>query len=115
MTARALLALAAALEAGAAAAARVLRAEAQKGEDGPAGDEVVPLDTCGLERAAARRLVETGELPARKVGRRWMVRRADVAALILAAPPPKPKPTEAPTGYLDVVAQAGRKGRRDAA
>ena len=113
MTARALLALAAALEAGAAAAARVLRAEAQKGEDGPAGDEVVPLDTCGLERAAARRLVETGELPARKVGRRWMVRRADVAALILAAPPPKP--TEAPTGYLDVVAQAGRKGRRDAA
>lgn len=110
MTARMLLTLAAALEAGAAAAARVLRAEAQKGEDGPAGDEVVPLDACGLERAAARRLVATGELPARKVGRRWMVRRADVAGLILAAP--SPKPTEAPADYLDVVAHVGRKGRR---
>ncbi len=114
MSARVLLALASALEAGAAAAVRVLRAEAARGDVEAGEDALVPLGDAGLERAAARRLVASGELPARKIGRRWMVRRGDLARLV-AARPAAPPAAEAPATYAAIVASVTGKGRRRAA
>ena len=40
----------------------------------------------GLEVNAARSLIKSGELPARKIGRRWYAKRSAVLALIDNAP-----------------------------
>jgi hypothetical protein len=40
----------------------------------------------GLEKNAARGLIKRGELPARKLGRRWYAKRSDVLGLIDSAP-----------------------------
>jgi hypothetical protein len=52
----------------------------------PAHDDLVPFPF-GLEQNAARRLIASGELRARKIGRRWYARRSDVLGLIDNAPP----------------------------
>jgi Helix-turn-helix domain len=48
-------------------------------------DALIPFPF-GLEKNAARRLIASGELRARKLGRRWFARRSDVLALVDAAP-----------------------------
>jgi len=44
----------------------------------------------GLEHNAARPLIKTGEVRARKIGRRWYAKRSDVLALVDHAPPVPP-------------------------
>ncbi len=96
-----------------AAAVRVLRAEAVRGDAEAAEDALVPLTAAGLERAAAMRLVRSGELAARKIGRRWMVRRGDLARLVAAQPTKAAVPPR--TIYAAVVASVTGKGGRHAA
>ena len=50
------------------------------------GDDLVELPG-PLEPLAAQRLRKSGELPARKVGRKWFCRRSDLLALIPARMP----------------------------
>lgn len=49
-----------------------------------APDELLPIDDCGVERAAVLRLIASGELRARKLGRRRFVLRSDLCRLISA-------------------------------
>lgn len=51
----------------------------------PERDELVSFPF-GLEENAARGLIRRGELPARKIGRRWYARRSDLLGLIDRAP-----------------------------
>jgi hypothetical protein len=53
------------------------------------GDDLVELPG-PFEASAAERLRKSGELPARKVGRRWYARKSDMLALI----PAKGQPVE---------------------
>ncbi len=55
----------------------------------PALDELVAFPF-GLEANAARGLIKSGELPARKIGRRWYAKRSDVLRLIDNARPIAP-------------------------
>ena len=57
------------------------------------GDELVPLNECGLDEKTRARLVRSGELPARKLGRRWFTKRSALLALI----DEKPRPSESAT------------------
>jgi hypothetical protein len=65
----------------------VLAAEPDSAAAAPL-DELVPVDSCGLERAARRRLERDGRLPVVKLGRRKFVRRSDVAKLVEPVPEP---------------------------
>lgn len=69
-----------------------------------APDEIVPLNKSGLEEKAWKALVQSGELRARKLGRRWYTTRSALCALVLDAPAPK-KRAAAPD-YRALVATA---------
>lgn len=74
----------------------------------PPADDLVAFPW-GLERNAARHLIATGELRARKIGRKWYARRSDVLRLIDAAPsPPKRAPGGSLDEDLDAIARGGR-------
>lgn len=45
------------------------------------GSPLVALEELGLEREAARKLRDSGELPCVKIGRRWYAKRSDVEAM----------------------------------
>jgi len=47
-----------------------------------ATDELVALAECGLEASAWRKLVRNGELPCRRIGRRWYTTKRALAALV---------------------------------
>jgi hypothetical protein len=47
-----------------------------------APDELLTIDSCGLDDATARRLIKDGTRPAARIGRRLYVRRSDVLALV---------------------------------
>ncbi len=117
MNRRALLALAVAVEAGAAAFVRVLRDEADRLEADPGAGDLVAFPF-GLEANAARRLIASGELPARKVGRRWMALTSDVAALVRDVPraPKTPRAVDAPAAAYSahVATLRARRGRHAA-
>ncbi len=72
-----------------------------------APDELVPFPF-GLERAAASKLVASGELPTRKLGRKTYARRSAVLVLVDAAPP---KPANDEQDPLAALA-ARTRGRR---
>ncbi len=72
-----------------------------------APDELVP-HPFGLERAAASKLVASGELRTRKLGRKTYARRSAVLALVDAAPP---KPANDEPDPLEALA-ARTRGRR---
>jgi hypothetical protein len=52
-----------------------------------AGDELVPLASCGLEARAVAALVASGELPVRKIGRRRYTTKRALAALVTSSSP----------------------------
>jgi hypothetical protein len=66
----------------------------------------------GLEVNAARQLVKSGELRARKLGRRWYCKRTDLLALIDNAPhvPPAKASGASLRDDLAVIAARTRKG-----
>lgn len=70
-------------------------------------DELVPLSECGLEEKAWRKLVRSGELKARKIGRLWFSTRRALCSLVLDAPASRKRPVA--TSYADLVANAGSK------
>lgn len=70
-----------------------------------APDALVPLTESGLEERAWRALVRSGELQARKLGRRWYTTQAALVALVLQAP--KAAPAVAPDDAY--AALLGRK------
>jgi hypothetical protein len=45
-------------------------------------EDLICLRDSGIEAAALRRLIKSGELPARKLGRKWFALRSDLAKLI---------------------------------
>jgi hypothetical protein len=53
---------------------------------------LIACEDCGLDARTVRRLVTCGELTARKLGRRWFARRADLERLIPAARPERDEP-----------------------
>lgn len=55
------------------------------------GDDLVALPG-PLDANTAKKLVASGVLPARKLGRRWYTLRRHLAALITSAPAPAPSP-----------------------
>lgn len=55
--------------------------------EAPAPDVWVTIAASGLPPKAARRLLHTGELEGRRVGRSWYVSRASVAAYMRAEAP----------------------------
>lgn len=75
-----------------------------------APDELVAFPF-GLEVAAARALVASGELAARKLGRKTYARRSAVLALV-DAKPPKPPPAADEEDPLAALANRTRAGRR---
>lgn len=76
-----------------------------------AGDDLVMLPG-PFEAAACDKLRVSGELPARKIGRRWYARRSDLLALI----PRKAKPIDVPVRETDeqAFARALAKAKRTA-
>lgn len=48
---------------------------------------LMACEDCGLDARTVRRLVACGELPARKIGRTWFARPADIERLIPAVRP----------------------------
>ena len=68
--------------------------------------DVVDQDTSGLGRRMHARLCREGALPATKIGRRWLVRRADLDAyLAQASAPVAPAPiVVAPVAPVAAVA-----------
>jgi hypothetical protein len=88
----------------------------------PANDAATPAPAdgleaypFGLERQAATRLIQSGELPTRRIGRKVYARRSDLLALVTraAAPPPLAPPALEGVDELARV-RAGRRaaGRR---
>lgn len=71
-------------------------------------DELVPLDACGLERAAALRLVASGELPVRKIGRKRYTLRSALVRLV-AAPGTGPEPDDGPEAMLEAWVACDRR------
>lgn len=71
-------------------------------------DDLVDLAKSGLEGRAWRALVRSGELPARKIGRRWMTTRSALCRLVLEAP--KPPASDDPTdAYAALLAKRGAR------
>lgn len=56
-----------------------------------AGDDLVALAGCGIERRALRRLQREGRLPVERIGRKLYTRRSALVALV------QTEPTEAPS------------------
>jgi hypothetical protein len=78
----------------------------------PPNDDLVPFPF-GLEKNAARGVVKSGELRARKIGRRWYARRSDVLRLIDNAPPAPAQATgEGLREDLAAIAERMRRGGR---
>ena len=78
----------------------------------PPVDDLVPFPF-GLEANAARALIKSGELKARKIGRRWYAKRSSVIALIDNAPPPPARASGADLrADLAAIAERTRKGSR---
>ncbi len=69
-------------------------------------DDLVHRRNCGIEARAFDLLVSSGELPARKLGRRVYVRRSDLLALVDAAPAPTAEPTD------ELAAAVAKRARR---
>jgi hypothetical protein len=61
-----------------------------------------------LERSTATRLIKAGELPARKLGRKWYAKRSDVLGLIDKAPRAKPARASGESLRADLAAIADR-------
>jgi hypothetical protein len=76
-----------------------------------APDELITFPF-GLESRAAKKLVESGKLPAAKIGRHTDARRSDVLALVdrLAKKKPTPTLSEADADYA-ALTRAARGGR----
>jgi excisionase family DNA binding protein len=53
---------------------------------GPTSDGIVALSEAGIERRALRRLIREGRVRSTRIGRRVYVSRADLTALVTAAP-----------------------------
>jgi hypothetical protein len=53
---------------------------------GHAGDELVPLASCGVERRALRRLAREGRLEVVRIGRRQYTTRRALAGLVTLGP-----------------------------
>ena len=77
----------------------------------PPPDDLVPFPF-GLEKNAARRLIKTGELRARKLGRRYYAKRSDLLALIDAAPPVAPARASGTDLRGDLATLAARERRK---
>jgi hypothetical protein len=80
----------------------------------PPHDDLVAFPF-GLETNAARGLIKSGELRARKIGRRWYAKRSDVLALIDNAPPVAPPARasgESLRGDLQAIAERTRRGSK---
>jgi hypothetical protein len=78
----------------------------------PTQDDLVTFPF-GLEPNAARRLIKSGELRARKIGRRWYTKRSDLLALIDNGPRVTAPAKAAGNGYredLAAIAERVRKG-----
>lgn len=79
-------------------------------ESRPDQDELVALAACGLERAALRRLIASGELRARKIGRRLFALRSDLAKLINSVPQAPVSPSQISQADVhDLLAARARK------
>jgi|HubBroStandDraft_5_1064220.scaffolds.fasta_scaffold586471_2 hypothetical protein len=67
-----------------------------------------------LEKNAARQLIASGELPARKLGRRWYCKRSDLLALIDNAPSVPPARASGADLRVDlkVIAERTRRGSK---
>jgi len=76
----------------------------------PPADDLVSFPF-GLEENAARGLIKSGELPARKIGRRWYAKRSAVLALIDNAPPVPPARASG-TSLRDDLAAIAERTRR---
>ncbi len=72
-----------------------------------AGDDLVELPG-PFEASAAERLRKSGELPARKVGRRWYARKSDMLALVppRSATPVQPATDNDTENYARLVQRA---------
>lgn len=78
----------------------------------PPHDELIPFPF-NLEANAARSLIKSGELRARKIGRKWYAKRSDVLGLIDNAPavvPPARASGESIRGDLQAIAERTRNG-----
>ena len=71
-------------------------------------DALVALADAPLERRTMRRLVESGELPAVRVGRRRYCRRSDLLRLVDRRRPAASEPDDA-VGALDELREMGRR------
>ncbi len=60
----------------------------------PSTDELVHRGNCGIEARAFDGCVASGELPARKLGRRVYCRRSDLLRLVDAKPAVQPVPAD---------------------
>jgi hypothetical protein len=80
----------------------------------PPHDDLIPFPF-NLEANAARTLIRSGELRARKIGRRWYAKRSDVLALIDNAPsvaPPARASGQSLRGDLQAIAERTRRGSK---
>lgn len=86
-----------------------------------AGSPLVALEELGLEKEAARRLRESGELLCAKIGRKWYAKRVDVEAMFdrlaeAARAPRRVKPIKLPKlGTAEALAKLAAGERRVAA
>ena len=79
----------------------------------PAGNEAGPswitIRECGLPSKTVRRLLKTGELDGRRVGREWRVSRASIDAFMRARAPLESGPDVDPLAVeLGLVSTRGR-------
>ena len=87
-------------------ALRALIREEVAAATAPTGDTWIRASECGIEAGARRRLTRAGKLPVSKVGRRLMVRRADLDACLEAG---RVERDELP---IDGLERALARGRR---
>jgi hypothetical protein len=92
----------------AAAALTILRAYLAAGTAASA-DEAIPLSQSGLEEKAWRKLIRSGQLRARKIGREWWTTKQALCGLILEHPAPA-KRSLAPA-YADLVAASTARAK----
>ena len=77
-----------------------------------ARDELVSIGECGIERAAVLRLVRSGQIASRRLGRKLYVLRSELVGLVSKPKAPTPAAGSPEIAYLDVIRRAKAKGGR---